>query len=200
MPRGYTTYNGTLTFITNWDKASICHLPWVCLFDINYKLRKATRVHDDVCGLCYCLRPFWWLWYVLTPRAMLMSVICAAAGSCIDVHRPCLCCKSYWSLWSIADTGNPCWSLEEVMWLSMIQTADGCYGPWSFFCSSINNCKVIIENERISKLLWQQSPPPPPKKRNSPERKSLKIVIKILKCTLHSWCLWHGGGEELKYH
>lgn len=150
--------------------------PWVCLFDINYKLRKATRVHDDVCGLCCCLRPFWWPWSVLPPRAMLMSVTCAAAGSCIDVHRPCLCCTSCWSLCSMLALGihvegwkrwcDCPWS--KLLWL---------FGQWSFFCSSINNCKVIIENERISRLLWQPPLSNPSKKRNSPERKSLKRFL-----------------------
>lgn len=117
-------------------------------------------------GLNCCLKPFWCSWSMLPSEIVWISL---ALGH-VEV-------RALWCPW------GPCWwcpwsmLLLETIWKFMVHAAAGCYRQGSFFCSSINDCRFILENGRHWRLLWQFLPPTHTKKkkkkkeRNNPDRK-----------------------------
>lgn len=85
-----------------------------------------------------CWSPCWCLWSMLLPEAELRSMVGAAFGDCAT-H---LCCRwgPGWCPWSLLRL--------ETTWNPMICAAAGCCEHGSLFCSVIDDCRLITENER----------------------------------------------------
>lgn len=68
----------------------------------------------------------------------------------------------------------------------MTCAAAGCYGQGSFFCSGVNDDRLINEKWETLGGLWQPSPVKKLKMKKSPDRKPLKTVLKIVLKMLRS--------------
>jgi hypothetical protein len=129
---------------------------------------------------------------MLPPEAILVSVVHAAARAVlVSMVRAATRDHVGWSLLLSGGCmfSGPClWSMLplETMWKSMLCAASVCHGQGSFFCSGGDNWRLITENERHWRLLWQPLLPSLFSPRNSPVgscwRESFKIVTKMLKC------------------
>lgn len=113
-----------------------------------------SRVHADVCSLCYYLRPSWCPWSGLQPesvcwcpwvelplRAVIVSLVCAVTTDYVDV------CGLF-CLW------RPCWGqwyllIPKNMWMSRVHFVTGtmCKSKHYPCC-----CLLIV---KVKKALWQ---------------------------------------------
>lgn len=98
-------------------------------------------------------------------RCLFVSLAGVTTESHVDVYDPCFQLKPCLCPWLVL--------YPETMWRSMIHAATEYKGQGNFFCGGINDRKLTVENERLESSV-PTSPPPP--------KKSLKIVIQMLKC------------------
>lgn len=77
-------------------------------------IHAATRYHSNmwmhmvhvasgnqVCGLCCCLRPGWYPWFLLPIERILMSIVIVASRGNVDVGNVCCCQRKCWFLLSV---------------------------------------------------------------------------------------------------
>lgn len=145
------------------------------------------------------------LWSGLPQKTLLMSVLCVMTRACADVNGPCCLWRPWWDhdqihgLWYHLE---PCWSpwfmlqpevmlvfvvpaAQEAIWKPMINAVTGYYWQGILSCSSIEDSRLIIENESHAKFLWQPfnlAPTALPNKSKGKEnglhRKALKRFLK----------------------
>lgn len=133
-----------------------------------------TRDHVDVRDQGYHRRPWWRLGSMLWVEAVRVDVwrFVLLRGTMLDpssVMQP----EAMWVPMVCAASGN---HVKSMIW-----AADGCCGKGGFSYSSIDDSRLIIENERHSRLRLQPLPSPtPPKKekRSSLDRKASKRLLK----------------------
>lgn len=162
----------------------------------------ATAGHIRVCGSCCLQRPRWSMGSLMQPgtfvsccsrgcvyvcclvplEAMLTSVVCAAAGSNVDVHGPCFCqgpvCpRGHVDVAYYAIARNPVEVYECKEW-------------GNYLCSDIDDCRFTVENDRHWGILWN-TPAPQSLDRKPLNRKLWNIWWSVV---LHSW--WPLVGVE----
>lgn len=165
--------------------------------------RSETWGHVNVHGLCchqiprWCpwsglpQGPCWCLWSLLSPKAMLTSIIFAEAGGCVDVWSLCWGCRPWWGLWSMLSPGT---MLRSIFCVAARGYVDVC-GPCSCRKAHDYCCcwllwmgKLLLQWHKwlqTHSCEWETSKtsattplPHPPKKRNSLDKKPLKRVLK----------------------
>lgn len=125
-------------------------------------------VFVDIPDMCCYLKPCWWLRFMLWLEAKLISLFHAAVWGHVDVlgssisggHVCDPCCGGIMLMFTIcvAITRG-----QDEVWKSMIHAAANCHGQRNFFCSNIADCRLIMENERHWRFLWNPSPTKQPK-------------------------------------
>lgn len=158
----------------------------------------AAKGRVDTYDLCWCWRSFWCPWSGLPWEAMLVSLVCAAAGGHVGVHdlgchgRPC------WYLWFVPLLNimlGPWWVLPlETMLKPMFVAATRacgcpcyclipCGSPWSTLLLAVMSkeasfavvciwLQICNWDERPWRLLWQPCHPTHPKWRVRIQRES----------------------------
>lgn len=145
-------------------------------------------------GLCCCLKPCWCPWARDTTGDRIGALACAATEGYNGVQGtycgrglcwcPCLYCQ-----------GGSCWGLWPVLMLKTtrkftIHTPVDHQVQGSYFCISINECRLTVEKGEHRRLLWQ---PLPPILLNTISYSSHRDAQKVLWCIpqcKHSYCIY----------